>query len=154
MELRSQQRIAAKILKCGVSKIWIDPARLGDVSQAITAYDVRKLILRGVMKAHQKDGLSTYRRKKLISQRKKGRRKGVGSNKGSKGTRFSRKKSWINRIRSQRRILKQLKTDGKLDGFTYKMLYRKASGGFFRGKAHMMIYIENVIGIKLGDKGE
>src|SRR3989338_668823 len=115
MEIRSQQRIAAKILKCGESRIWVDPARIGDASEAITTYDVRKLILKGVIKKKPKIGLSTYRRKHKIAQKKKGRQKGHGSRKGRKGTRFSRKTSWINRIRSQRRMLSEMREQNKID---------------------------------------
>jgi len=149
MEIRAQKRIAAKILKCGVSRIWVDPARIGDVSQAITAYDIRKLILRGVIKAKPKIGLSTYRRKHIIKQKKKGRRRGTGSKKGRIGTRFSRKKSWINRVRAQRTLLKELRFGNKIDKATYKMLYRKSKGGFFRGKSHMKTYMEKTLGIKV-----
>ena len=152
MEIRSQERLAAKILKCGESRIWVDPARIGDVSQAITAYDIRKLILKGVIKKKQKTGIGTYRKKHIMKQKLKGRRRGKGSVKGKIGTRFSRKRSWINRIRSQRRMLKELRAANKIDGITYKILYRKSGGGFFRGRSHMSTYIEKTLGIKIAEE--
>ena len=151
IEIRSQQRIAAKILKCGESRIWVDPARIGDVTQAITSYDVRKLILKGIIKERPKKGLSTFRRKKKIAQKKKGRQKGPGSRKGKKGTRFSRKKSWINRVRSQRKMLSELRAQNKIDSKTFKILYRKSKGGLFRGRYHMKAYMEKTLGMKFED---
>ena|SRR3989338_9054594 len=137
MELRSQKTIAARVLKCGRSKVWIDPARIGDVQLAITANDIRKLINDGVIKKEHKTGLSSFRKKKRAAQKEKGRRKGHGSRKGKIGTRLARKNDWINRIRAQREMLKEFLKNGTIDKSRYKRLYRQTKGGFFRSRAHL-----------------
>ncbi|MBI5332480.1 MAG: 50S ribosomal protein L19e [Candidatus Aenigmarchaeota archaeon] len=137
MELRSQKNIAARVLKCGRSKVWIDPAKIGDVQQAITAQDIRRLINDGVIKKEQKTGLSSFRKKKMAIQKEKGRRKSHGSRKGKTGTRFSRKNDWMNKVRAQREMLKEFLKTGAIDKPAYKKLYRQSKGGFFRSRAHL-----------------
>jgi large subunit ribosomal protein L19e len=142
MDLKSQKNIAARLLKCGKSRIWIDPVRIGDVSEAITSADIRRLIGEGAIKKLQKKGVSSFRKRKNLAQKKKGRRKGRGSRKGSIGTRLNRKKFWIKRIRVLRRELRQLRAEGKIEKATYRSLYLKSKSGFFRSKSHLMNYIE------------
>ncbi|MBI4895756.1 MAG: 50S ribosomal protein L19e [Candidatus Aenigmarchaeota archaeon] len=144
MELRSQKTIAAKLLKCGRSRVWIDPARIGDVHQAITSQDVRKLIRDGIIKEKQKTGLSNFKKKKIAEQKKKGRRKGHGSRKGKFGVRYDRKSEWMNKIRAQRTILKEFLKNNSIDKETYKDLYRKTKGGFFRSRAHLISYVQKL----------
>jgi len=142
MDLKSQKQMAAKILKCGVSRVWVDPKRMGEVNEAITKADIRALIRRGVIKELHKIGVSRGRARKRMTQKKKGRRKGHGSRKGKLGARFSRKRAWMNRIRAIRKILKELRDASQIDKKTYRNLYRKAKGGFFRSKAHLKNYLE------------
>ena len=70
--------MAAKIMKCGKSRVWMDPTRLADIEEAITSEDVRRLIRDGVIAAKPKKGLSTFRKKKIAAQKKKGRRRNRG----------------------------------------------------------------------------
>jgi len=144
MELRSQKEIASRVLKCGKSKVWIDPARIGDAHQAITAEDIRKLIRDGVIKKIQKTGLSNFKKKKMMIQKKKGRRKGHGSRKGGFGSRYDKKLDWMNRIRAQRALLKEFLKSNNIDKKTYKNLYRKAKGGFFRSRAHLISFVNKL----------
>ncbi len=144
MELRSQKTLAAKLMKCGRSRVWIDPARIGDVHQAITAQDIRKLIRDGIIKEKQKIGLSNFKKKKIAEQKKKGRRKGHGSRKGKIGVRHDRKSEWMNKIRAQRSLLKEFLKNTSIDKETYKDLYRKTKGGFFRSRAHLISYVQKL----------
>jgi len=145
MEVAAQRRLAAKILKCGESRVWMDPAKLGEISQAITAADVRRLIGSGIIAEAPKTGVSTGRKNyNIAAQKRKGRRKGKGSRKGSLGSRFSRKRTWINLVRSQRKLLKELLASGKIDKKLYKDLYRKSGGGYFRSRAHVQMHIEEL----------
>lgn len=144
MNLKLQRRIAAKLLKAGESRIWIDPKKLEEVSKAITKEDIRKLIELGVIKAKKKKGVSTYRAKKLKIQRKKGRRRGHGKRKGSRKARTKKKRMWINTIRPLRRLLKSLKVGGKITPKIYRELYLKAKGNFFRSTSHLKSYIEKL----------
>ncbi|MBI3190420.1 50S ribosomal protein L19e [archaeon] len=140
--LKSQKKMAARIMKCGTSRVWIDPAKGNDIAEAITSADIRKMISDGIIKKLPKMNNSTFRIKKKAAQKKKGRQKGTGSRKGKKGTRLNKKKSWMSRIRSIRKLLVQLKTENKIDNRTYRMLYIQAKSGSFRSRAHVMIYIE------------
>jgi large subunit ribosomal protein L19e len=142
MNLSSQKNIAARILKCGKSRVWFDPARMGDIKDAITANDVRRLVKDGVIRALPKKGISSYRRKKMIKQLKKGRRKGKGTRKGRLGTRIPRKRLWIQRIRALRNELQKLRSDGRIEKRTYRDIYLKAKSGFFRNRSHMLTYLE------------
>ena len=49
---------------------------------------------------------------------------------------------WINKVRLQRELLKQLRADQKLENEAYYDLYNKSKGGFFRSIRHMKIYIQ------------
>ena len=40
------------------------------------------------------------------------------------------------------RLLKELKSTGKVDNRTYRDLYTKSKSGYFRSKSHVMIYLE------------
>lgn len=142
MELTAQKRIAARIMNCGVSRVWVDPARLGDVAQAITTADIRKLVSDGVISRVPKKGVSQGRHRKFEEQKRKGRRKGKGSRKGSLGSRLDRKHVWINRVRAQRKLAKELLAAGKLDKQGYRAIYRKIKGGYFRSRAHLLGYAE------------
>jgi large subunit ribosomal protein L19e len=139
-ELRSQKTMASRILKCGITRVWIDPQRIADVEEAITAEDIRGLVRDGVISAKQKKGNSNFRKKKITAQKKKGRRRGRGSRKGN--VRGQAKRTWINRIRAIRKLLRELKADKKIDGKTYRMMYIKSKSGIFRSRSHVMIYLE------------
>ncbi|KHO48317.1 MAG: 50S ribosomal protein L19, large subunit ribosomal protein L19e [archaeon GW2011_AR5] len=134
--------MAAKIMKCGESRIWLDPTRLADIEEAITSADVRRLIKDGVIARKPKQGLSSFRKNKIAAQKKKGRRRNRGSVKGKKGTRLHKKKTWMKTIRSLRKLMVELKATGKVDNKTYRDLYTKSKSGYFRSKSHIMIYLE------------
>ena len=93
------------------------------------------------IKLESDKGVSRGRAKKHQSQKSKGRRKGAGSRKGKANARLSDKQKWMNKIRLQRQFLNDLKSKDKLEKETYKDLYRKAKGGFFRSKRHVKLYI-------------
>jgi large subunit ribosomal protein L19e len=141
-DLRSQKNIAARIMKCGTTRVWMDPARSADIAEAITAADVRKLISDGVIRKLQKIGNSSFRKNYIAAQKKKGRRRGTGSKKGKKKAKMPKKAQWMTRIRSIRRLITQLKTEKRIDAKAYRDVYVKAKSGVFRSKAHVMIYLE------------
>ena len=51
MNLTTQKRLAASILKVGLNRVWIDPERLEEVSMAITREGVKQFINDGAIKA-------------------------------------------------------------------------------------------------------
>ena len=151
MTLRNQKRVAARIMKCGITRVRIDPTRIKDAEEAITGQDIRRLINDGIIKKIPKQGLSSYRKNKRRLQKKKGRRKGAGKRKGHAGNR--KKRSWIKRIRVIRRTLKELKQKERITNRTYWKMYRTAKSGFFRSKAHLISHLEKNELMKEENKG-
>ncbi|HIG97345.1 MAG TPA: 50S ribosomal protein L19e [Candidatus Aenigmarchaeota archaeon] len=141
-KIKSQLEMAAKIMKCGKSRVWMDPTRLADIEEAITSEDVRRLIRDGVIAAKPKKGLSTFRKKKIAAQKKKGRRRNRGSTKGKIGTRFNKRHTWMKTIRAVRKLIKDLKETKSIDNKTYRDVYMKAKSGYFRSRSHVMNYLE------------
>lgn len=140
MNLTTQKRIAASILKVGINRVWIDPEDMEEVSMAITREGVRQLINDGVIKAKPKTGISSYRSKKIAKQKSKGKRKGRGSVRGAKNARTPKKKAWMTTIRALRSDLKDMRENEVIDRSTYRKLYRMAKGGSFRSKSYMKTY--------------
>ncbi len=114
MNLTTQKRLAASILKVGLNRVWIDPERMEEVSMAITREGVKQLINNGAIKAKPQKGISSYRSKKLAEQKKKGKRKGRGSVKGAKKARNPKKQEWMTTIRALRKDLKKCVMQTKL----------------------------------------
>lgn len=142
MNLKSQRRLASKILKTGANSVWIDPERLDDVEGVITREEIRKLIHEGTIKATDKKGVSRARARLLHEKKRRGLRTGVGSRKGRSTARMPRKKSWEIRIRALRARLKELKARRLIREDSYRQLYLMAKGGSFSSKAHLNQYIE------------
>lgn len=145
-DVASQKRIVASVLKCGVNRVWFDPARLSDIENAISREDLRALIADGAIKARQKKGVSRGRARARIAQRSYGHRKGAGKRKGAAGARRPSKTAWVQKIRAIRKVLVELRTAGTIDRHMYRVLYRKAAGGQFRSVAHMKAQLEILSG--------
>lgn len=142
MNLKNQRKLAARILNVGKTRIWFDPNRLTEIKEAITGKDIGSLIKDKAVQAKPKVGVSRGRARKLHEQKKKGRRKGVGSRKGKATARSNPKRGWMNRVRMQRNFLRNLKDKKYIDNSIYRMLYRKIKGGFFRSKRHLKLYLD------------
>ncbi|WP_440952516.1 50S ribosomal protein L19e [Methanococcoides sp. FTZ1] len=141
-DLSNQKKLAAKVLGCGVHRVWMDPEASAEVAVAITREDIRGLIASGSIKAEAVKGVSRGRARERDAKRKYGHRKGHGSRKGRKGARNPRKEQWMKKIRALRRRLKELRADGTLDKSTYCKVYRKAKGGEYRSLAHMEAHLK------------
>ena len=150
MNLQNQRRIASQLLKCGENRVWIDPNRAEDVSDAITRGDIRELINSGAIASRQKIGVSRGRAEYERDQRKKGRQTGHGSRRGKKGARKPSKEIWMQAIRPIRRKLKELRDTGKIDTRTYRDYYMKAKG--FNG--YFIIYYTFSGRVRIWDEGE
>jgi large subunit ribosomal protein L19e len=129
-----QKRLAAKILKVGESRVWLDPSRTKDIEAAITKIDIRKLIKQGVIKALPK--------KLHKPKEKEKRRRGPGRRKGSKFAKVTSKERWIYTVRPLRKMLKELRQTGQIDKQTYRKIYLLVKGGMFRSRSHLKIYLE------------
>ena len=150
MSLKAQKRIAAEILKCGENRVYFDPYLIEDIRMAITREDVRSLIKDGIISKKYKKGIS--KRRKLIrhDRKKKGRARGLGKRKGKKYARSPKKKTWMAKIRPQRRELKKLRDRKVITPATYRILYKNAKGGMFNSIAQMNRYIREKELIKRG----
>lgn len=140
-DLRNQRRMASDILKCGKNRVWMDHDRIDEIAKAVTKEDIRILIKGKAIKAVQKNGISSYRSRYNASQKKKGRRKGHGSRKGAKYARLPKKERWIKTIRPIRATLRSLRDEEKIDRKTFCKYYRKAKGGEFRSKHHLITHL-------------
>ena len=142
VELKTQKRIAAEVLKCSKKRVVFDSDRLTDIKEAITKGDIKSLIKEGVIKRVPIKSISKVRARKIHTQKVKGRKKGVGKRKGRINARTPKKRRWINSIRLQRLFLKELKGKGYLSKENYRKLYTRSKSGFFRNKRHLKMYIE------------
>jgi len=136
VKLEMQKRIAADLLKCGVSRVRFDPERLEDIESAITRREVEQLIHDGAIYKEPKKGVSRGR------LRMRRRRRGPGSRKGGKYSIIPRKRRWINTVRPQRRYLKQLRDKGLLDHSSYRKLYLMVKAGSFKSVSSLKEYIK------------
>jgi large subunit ribosomal protein L19e len=142
MKLNLQKRLASKLAKVGLKRVKISPEAAEDIKAAITKADVGGLISEGKIEIINKRGVSRHRARKLAAQKKKGRRTGHGKRKGAKKARTPKKRTWINKIRLQRKTLRELKNTKQLEVGSYRKLYSIANSGFFRSKKHLLLYIE------------
>jgi len=139
MSLTSQRRLAAEIMKVGMTRVWVDPEDTERVSSAITREEIRKLIHEGSIRKLPKAGISRGRKRSRREELLAGRHKGPGSTKGSPGL---GKRRWVLRIRSIRRRLRTLRNRRLITTQVYRKLSRMAKGGTFRSAAHLDEYIE------------
>ena len=137
MQLTNQKRLAAKILGCGVHRVWINSDYIDMVASAVQTEDIREFIDQGIIKAKPVKGTSRARARVRLEQKRKGRRKGQGKRQGTANARNPRKNRWMRTIRAQRRVLKELRTEGTLDAAGSRHYYLKAKGGSYRSIAHM-----------------
>lgn len=142
MKLTNQKRISAGILKVGLNRVLFDQERLKDIKEAITKEDIRNLIQEKAISAKPEKGISSFRSKKRKEQKKKGRRKGTGSRKGRRKARIPKKKEWMNKVRTQRKLIKLLKDNKLIISKTYNFLYRKIKGNFFRSRRHIKLFLD------------
>ena len=140
--MNTQKKLAGKILKCSPKRIKLDPARKDEIKEAITKHDVKLLLGKKAIVAKQKKGVSRARANKILTQKKKGLRKSHGSRKGTANARANTKTTWIIKIRKQRELIKRLYSTGKIDTATYRNMYKKCKGNFFRSVRHIKLYLE------------
>lgn len=139
--LNVQKRIASMILKCSPKRIKFVTERLEDIKEAITRADLRSLVKDKAILGVQKKGISRVRANKIQKQKSKGQKKGQGKRKGKSTARAPKKEKWMAKIRTQRKFIKELKDKGLVANDTYRNLYLKSKGGFFRSKRHIKLYL-------------
>ncbi len=140
MNLKSQKRLAASIMKVGVSRVRVKDVK--EISDAITRNDIRDLIKKDIITKVQKRGTTRVSAKKRLIQKKKGRRLSEGSRKGKATAKFSKKDRWMKKVRALRNLLRNLRDSGKIKRNDYRKIYLKVKGGAFRSKKHLLYYMK------------
>lgn len=138
MELNKIRRIAARILKVGESKVWIDPENADKIREGMTKDDVRNLIKDGMIKKRKDAEKSRSRARRIKERKRKGRGRGFGKRKGTKKARSRKKIQWIKNVRAQRRVLKELKEKKVIkEKRKYRKMYSMIKGNYFKGKKYI-----------------
>ncbi len=138
-DLSNQRRMAAALLKCGEGRVWIDPASQEELADAVTRADIRGAIKAGVIRRKAVLGTSRVRARRHALEVRKGRHAGPGSRRGTPAARLSRKSRWMRRIRAQRTLLRDLRDQKKIPAGVYREFFRRAKGGMFRSRAHLLV---------------
>ncbi len=142
MKLKLQKKLAADVAGVGKGRVKLGSESLDDIKSAITKADIRDLIREGAITISALTGTSRHRARKRQIKRSKGRQRGMGRRKGKVGARTPKKRTWMNKIRLQRSILKRLRDNKTLETATYRKLYLRAKGGFFRSRKHLLLYMD------------
>jgi large subunit ribosomal protein L19e len=141
MMYKTRKRIAADILKCSPKRVRFEPSELESIKEALTKEDMRGLIHDGIISKSSKKGVSRVRAKARQMKKAKGQRRGAGKRKGTTTSRLPKKERWMLLIRSQREFIRELRDKKLINGETYREMYLKTKGGFFRSKRHIKIYL-------------
>lgn len=136
MAIQTVKRLAASILRCGVSRVRIGDAQ--EAAKAITRDDVRSLIARGMAYALPAKGVGRGKARFKQKRVHAGRRRGSGSRKGAPS--LSPKERWMCKVRAQRGLLKSFK--GRLPSELYRRAYRMVKGNSFRGKKQLLAFLQ------------
>ncbi len=144
MKVDRAKELVAQIYGVGVSRVRVAPDGIGDVEEAMTKDDLRGLVERGVIEILPKRSPSRHRARFLHRQKRKGRRRGYGSRKGTPGARLKPKLAWMIKIRAIRRFLRTLRAEGKLSAKEYRRIYTLAKGGHVRSKRHVLEILEEM----------
>ncbi|WP_246984283.1 50S ribosomal protein L19e [Halorientalis marina] len=144
--LSAQKRLAADVLDVGKNRLWFDPEEQGEIADAITREDIRELVDQGIIQADEPSGNSRGRARERAEKRSYGHQTGPGSRRGKAGGRQNEKDEWRNRIRAQRRRLRELRDDGELSSSAYRKLYDQAGGGEFDSVDDMERFIDEQYG--------
>lgn len=137
--IASAKRMAAHLLKCGVNRVRTKPGK--EVEEALTRQDVRNLIRKGMIYKLPIHGSSRAAARKILAQKRKGRRKGYGSRKGKEGALMPSRQAWLSKVRPLRRLIRQYRDEARLERRDYRRLYKMVKGGTFRNVKHMLLYI-------------
>lgn len=139
MGMRFAKRAAGAILNRGINAIRIKPEANVDAAKALTKDDIRKLIAKGDIYALKAKHNQSEGAKLLKQARSEGRSRGMGSRRGTRKRRIGR--TWEKKVRSQRRLLKELKFMEKIDTKTFTHFYRQIKGNQFETKANLLLQL-------------
>ena len=144
MQQEKVRKMSAQLLNSGQNSVWLDPKQPDKIKSVMTKEDIRGLIKEGVIKKRKLNRKSRGRARILAEKRKKGRKRGKGKRKGTKKARSEKKPKWIKNVRSQRKMLKELrkKKPKAVEKTGYRKLYKRIKGGYFKGKKYLKAAVE------------
>ena len=151
VNLRTQKRVAAAVLKCGRGRVWIDPNEADQISQANSRISIRKLIKDGLIMKKKTVVHSRARARRHAEAKRLGRHTGYGKRKGTREARMPTKILWIRRQRVLRRLLRKYRAAKKIDRTLYRKFYLASKGNQFKNKTVLIeaIYKEKTEKIKV-----
>lgn len=129
--LSLQKRLAAKVMRVGVNKVWFDPDRIPEIKEAITKADIEVLIKEKAIKRKPTAGFKRRKGKIRQLRKKKGRGRGHGR---KKKIIKSKKKKYMARIRNLRGYISLLKQRGTISNELSTKLRRLAKASIVRNK--------------------
>ncbi|MFH1222351.1 MAG: 50S ribosomal protein L19e [Candidatus Micrarchaeota archaeon] len=133
MAFNTVRRLAADIMSVGENRVRFATDKLADIKNAMTRTDVRDLISKKAIIALPKQGrLKVGRTKK----------RGPGSIRGSKSG-SAQKVEWMARVRSQRKLLRELIASSVLKLEDKRYIYLKIKGGSFKSKRALITYLKD-----------
>lgn len=138
MSLDTARRVASRLLKCGASRVKILDAKKAE--EALTSEDILSLVKQGLIFKVPVKGVGRGKAKFKQARVGAGRRRGRGSQKGSKHSLMPRKERWTAKVRSQRLLLKKARP--LLVEGSYARVYRMVKGNNFRNKKHLKSFLE------------
>jgi len=134
VSLKVQKRLAAKVLKCGKGRIWMDPNEATEIGLAKSRRSVKKLAKDGYIVKKQTVTHSRSKARAWDAAKRLGRHMGIGKRQGGKNARMPTKLFWIRRQRALRRLLKKLRKNKKVDKNLYRKFYMGAKGNLYKNK--------------------
>jgi large subunit ribosomal protein L19e len=140
MSLKTVKRIAARLLKCGQSRIRIKDAAL--VKDALTSEDVRSLIQQGAIYRLPVKGVGRAKAERKAKRKQAGRRRGPGSDKGTPSATLTDKERWMRQVRGQRKLLKSF--HGQVPAAEYRRVYMMVKGSAFRSRKQLLAYMNKL----------
>ncbi|MCY4490928.1 MAG: 50S ribosomal protein L19e [Thaumarchaeota archaeon] len=144
INLRAKKRLASRVTGVGIHRLTFDPEHLENITDAITRANIRSLITANTIRIKPIAGTSRGRAHTKKAQRSKRGTK-QGSKQGRKGARVGKKRVYVAKVRSLRRLLKIAKDRKDITNPEFWTLYKKVGGNTVRNKAHLRTLMEDTI---------
>lgn len=138
VNLTQQRQLAAKIMKVGKNKVWLDPLSSVVISAANSNSSIRKLIKEGTIVKVPMTVRSRFRANKKIAERKKGRHIGTGSRKGTSNARLSTKTIYRQKIIALRKTVKNYHERKKITSSEKRVLFLKIKGNCLKNRKSLI----------------